>query len=53
MNTIGEYFLEKGSHLYRYDIVKPPKDWSTVFKNPQYANRDIGVKNQICAFFFF
>ena len=53
MNKLTDYILEPRNQLYRYDIVQPPKEWSTVFKNPEYVYPDTGVKNQIGAFFFF
>ena len=53
MNKLTDYILEPGNQLYRYDIVQPPKEWSTVFKNPEYVYPDTGIKNQIGAFFFF
>ena len=53
MNKLTDYILEPGNQLYRYDIVQPPKEWSTVFKNPEYVYPDTGIKNQIDAFFFF
>jgi len=53
MNKLTDYILEPENQLYRYDIVQPPKEWSTVFKNPEYVYPDTGIKNQIDAFFFF
>ena len=53
MNTIKEFVLKKGFCLYRYDIVEPPKEWNTDYKNPEYEYPDTGIKNLIGAFFFF
>lgn len=53
MNKLADYILEPGSQLYRYDIVPPPKEWGTDFKNPEYIYSDTGAKNQFGAFFFF
>lgn len=53
MNQLKDYILETGTLLYRYDLKEPPKDWSKDFKNPEYVYSDLGVKNQVGAFFFF
>lgn len=53
MNQLRDYILKAGTLLYRYDLVEPPKEWSTEFKNPEYVYRDSGPKNKICGFFFF
>ena len=53
MNQLKDYILRLGEKLYRYDIIEPPKDWSSNFKNPEYVYPDTGIKNQIGAFFFF
>lgn len=53
MNKLADYILEPDSQLYRYDIVQPPKEWGTDFKNPEYIYSDTGAKNQFGAFFFF
>lgn len=53
MNQLKDYILETGTLLYRYDLKEPPKEWSTIFKNPEYVYSNLGVKNQVGAFFFF
>ena len=53
MNELTDYILEPGSQLYRYDIIQPPKEWSTDYTNPEYSYPHTGSKNQIGAFFFF
>ena len=35
MNELTDYILEPGSQLYRYDIVQPPKEWSTDYTNTE------------------
>ena len=52
MNQLKDYILETGTLLYRYDLKEPPKEWSTIFKNPEYVYSNLGVKNQVGAFFF-
>jgi hypothetical protein len=44
--------IELKNTLFRYDIVKPPIDWSTDFKNPEYVFEGIGNKNKAGLFFF-
>lgn len=45
--------LQPEVKVYRYDIIEPPKDWTSNFKNPEYIFPDAGIKNQCGAFFFF
>lgn len=42
-----------GTPLFRYDLVKPPKEWSDNYKNPQYCSRNRGAKNAANFHFFF
>jgi hypothetical protein len=53
MNQLNDYTLQPGTHLYRYDLKEPPKEWCSDFKNPEYVYPDRGAKNEIGAFFFF
>ena len=53
MNVLTDLYLQIGERLYRYDIIEPPKNWTSTFKNPEYIYPDTGVKNQVGAFFFF
>ncbi len=53
MNQLTDYILQPEVQLYRYDIIEPPKDWSSNFKNPEYVYPDTGIKNLAGAFFFF
>lgn len=53
MEPINILELPKGYILHRYDLIKPPTQWSIDFKNPIYVKDGIGVKNYINAFFFF
>lgn len=53
MNQLTDYILQPEVKLYRYDIIEPPRNWSSNFKNPEYVYPDTGIKNQVGAFFFF
>lgn len=53
MEPINILELPKGYVLHRYDLIKPPTQWSIGFKNPIYVENESGVKNYINAFFFF
>lgn len=53
MNNLNDYTLQPGTHLYRYDLKEPPKEWCADFRNPEYVYPDRGAKNKIGAFFFF
>lgn len=45
--------LPKGKALYRYNLVIPPHNWTTGYKNPQYGGTKYGPKNQAGFFFFY
>lgn len=44
---------QKGTKLYRYDLIRPPMNWSPRFKSPIYIFDDIGPKNAVGFYFFF
>lgn len=48
-----KYMLPANTHLYRYDLVEPPVEWSTEYKSIEYQYFVHGCKNRIGAFFFF
>ena len=48
-----KYMLPANTHLYRYDLVEPPVEWSTEYKSIEYQYLVHGCKNRIGAFFFF
>lgn len=47
--------IREAAKLYRYDIVKPPTNWSGEFKNPEYSQDIIDgyTKNDVGSYFFF
>ncbi len=47
------YCLEKGTSLFRYDLIEPPIEWNSTHRNIEYIGSKFGDKNAMSAFFFF
>jgi hypothetical protein len=44
--------IDVQTNLFRYDIIEPPENWDTNFRNPEYETEEYGHKNKANLFFF-